>query len=227
MTILITGSLCWWLIALCMILNNNNGDSICLKLIAVFTLLDVVFLIYSVISHVQFLVWVPLWGRTWGGGTLLCGCCRAVKIAVFFGFTPFSVCTVTDVWLWFGSDVVIRGREDSEVPFFCLFWCVFLSLYSFSFLYLQYLFRVSLIIMLMKICSDRTYLLWLSSEPLNSLYQSSFCRLTPFKLFFFCSSLAIAIVNSPANRTRPKPTNGRIQRWNITVKSNKWIKIHF
>lgn len=57
MTILITGSLCWWLIALCMILNNNNnnGDSICLKLIAVFTLL-VVFLIYSVISHVQFLV---------------------------------------------------------------------------------------------------------------------------------------------------------------------------
>lgn len=46
MTILITGSLCWWLIALCMILNNNNnnnGDSICLKLIAVFTLLDVVF----------------------------------------------------------------------------------------------------------------------------------------------------------------------------------------
>lgn len=60
MTILITGSLCWWLIALCMILNNNNnnnnGDSICLKLIAVFTLLDVVFLIYSVISHVQFLV---------------------------------------------------------------------------------------------------------------------------------------------------------------------------
>lgn len=143
------------------------------------------FLIYSVISHVQFLVWVPLWGRTWGGGTLLCGCCRAVKIAVFFGFTPFSVCTVTDVWLWFGSDVVIRGREDSEVPFFCLFWCVFLSLYSFSFLYLQYLFRVSLIIMLMKICSDRTYLLWLSSEPLNSLYQSSFCRLTPFKLFFF------------------------------------------
>lgn len=124
MTILITGSLCWWLIALCMILNNNNnnGDSICLKLIAVFTLLDVgFFLIYSVISHVQFLVWVPLWGRTWGGGTLLCGCCRAVKIAVFFCFTPFSVCTLTDVWLWFGSDIVIRGREDSEVPFFVCF----------------------------------------------------------------------------------------------------------
>lgn len=106
MTILITGSLCWWLIALCMILNNNNnnGDSICLKLIAVFTLLDVVFLIYSVISHVQFLVWVPLWGRTWGGGTLLCGCCRAVKIAVLFWFHSLFClyCNgcLTLVWIW-------------------------------------------------------------------------------------------------------------------------------
>lgn len=191
MTILITGSLCWWLIALCMILNNNNGDSICLKLIAVFTLLDVVFLIYSVISHVQFLVWVPLWGRTWGGGTLLCGCCRAVKRAVFFLFHSLFClyCNgcLTLVWIWRCYQRTRRFRG----AFFCLFWCVFLSLYLFSFLYLQYLFRGSLIIMLMKICSDRTYLLWLSSEPLNSLYQSSFCRLPPFKLFFFAHHLPL------------------------------------
>lgn len=143
------------------------------------------FLIYSVISHVQFLVWVPLWGRTWGGGTLLCGCCRAVKIAVLFWFHSLFClyCNgcLTLVWIWRCYQRTRRFRG----AFFCLFWCVFFSLYSFSFLYLQYLFRGSLIIMLMKICSDRTYLLWLSSEPLNSLYQSSFCRLTPFKLFFF------------------------------------------
>lgn len=138
--------------------------------------------------HFAVLEEAPCWERRAAVKMAVCVFVSLLFFFFFFLYCNFCVfCSDLDLMLVFRMERRFRGA---------FFWFgVFSLLLSFFFFCIfQYLSRGSLIIMFEKYALDRTYLLWLSSEPLNSLYLSYAVNI--LNIFFFLQLIGCQCVRT-------------------------------